>query len=380
MLKTAFLSLAVCLVAFGAEAKFSITEFNEPLAKIPTAKGDLALDVGVGSGGYHLASDPDDVFYTITDRGANIDCKDDLEILGEDFCKKGKIFPIPDFAPTIYKFQLTAEGAKILEKIPLKIGTNPASGISNPQTEISFGIDKNELRYDPDGIDAEAIVVTSKREFYIADEYAPSIAYVSASGEILERFVPKGVGETLKDAKVKTTEILPAKLRDRELNRGFEALALSPDESTLYTALQSPYEGQKDSKIVPFIAINLKDKTIAGEYFYELDGWEKFALDTKKKPRKQNDVKLSEMASLPNGDVIVLERISKSTRLYKISPQNAKSGEVLQKQLVLDSDTLQGLVAKIESLIIATPKLWYLINDNDFGIEGDKTKFIKVEF
>lgn len=377
MLRAIFVSIGASLAVFGASV--SVKDFHEPLGSITTKKGELNFSVGIGSGGFHLASDPKNVFYAITDRGINIDCKDSQKILGEKFCEKGKIFPMPSFSPTIYKIEVTDDGYKILQKIPLKTRSKQITGISNPQTEISFGIDKNELVYDPDGIDAEAIVVTKNREFYIAEEYGPSILHVSKDGEALERFVPKGVAKTLEGSDVKLSEVLPQSLRQRQLNRGFEALALSPDESTLYTVLQSPIKGEENSKLVPFIAIDLKSKKIKGEYIYELDSWRNFTRDASKKEREQNDVKLSEMASLPNGDIIMLERISASTKFYKISPKEAKVGEPLKKTLVFDTDSMDKFPSKIESLIIVSPTSWYLINDNDFGIEGDKTKIIKLD-
>ena len=69
----------------------------------------MNLSVGVGSGAYHQQGDPADVVYLVTDRGPNIDCKDDEKLIGEDMCAAGKIFPSPAFIPTIYKLQADFE-------------------------------------------------------------------------------------------------------------------------------------------------------------------------------------------------------------------------------------------------------------------------------
>ncbi|MDO5045848.1 esterase-like activity of phytase family protein [Campylobacter sp.] len=373
--------LSFLLVSAAYALNFKIVEFSDPLGKIDTKKGELRLDVGIGSGGFHLHGDANNVFYTVSDRGANIDCKSANKILGEEICKKGKIFPFPNFSPTIYKIKMLKSGYEILEKIPLKTASGkPLSGISNPDTEAAFMVDGSKIKDDVNGLDIEAVVVTKKREFYIADEYGPSIAYVSSDGRVLQRWVPKGVAASLNKADAEIIENLPAKLRQRELNRGFEALAISPDESILYMVLQSPYESEKNSREVAFLAIDIKSKKVVGEYIYKTDEWSSFKKDIKKKPREQNDVKISEMASLPNGDLIVLERISKSTKFYKIDIKNAKKGEILSKELIFDTDSLDKFPSKIESLIIVSSDEWYLINDNDFGIEGDKTKIVRVKF
>ncbi|QCD52999.1 esterase-like activity of phytase family protein [Campylobacter sp. RM16192] len=315
------------------------------------------------------------------DVGVNIDCKSSKKILGEEVCSKGKIFPFPNFSPTIYKIKILNDGYEILEKIPLKTSSGkPLTGISNPDTEAAFTLNGSNIKDDVNGLDIEAIVVTKDREFYLADEYGPSIVHVSSDGRVKERWVLKGVAASLSRADTKIVENLPAKLRQRELNRGFESLAISPDENTLYTVLQSPYIGDENSREVVFLAINIKNKKVVGEYIYKTDEWSNFKKDTKKKSRKQNDVKISEMVSLPNGDIVVLERISKSTKFYKVDIKNAKNGEVLSKELVFDTDNFDKFPSKIESLIIISSDEWYLINDNDFGIEGDKTKIIRVNF
>ncbi|MBF6676593.1 hypothetical protein CSPB12321_06545 [Campylobacter sp. RM12321] len=44
-----------------------------------------------------------------------------------------------------------------------------------------------------------------------------------------------------------------------------------------------------------------------------------------KRKKKANDVKVSEMATLPNGDLVVLKRVSKTTKFYKINPKNLQN-------------------------------------------------------
>lgn len=41
-------------------------------------------------------------------------------------------------------------------------------------------------------------------------------------------------------------------------------------------------------------------------------------------------------------------------------------------------DDLNKFPTKIEGLAIISPQEWILVNDNDFGIEGDKTHIIRL--
>ncbi|MEA2116765.1 MAG: esterase-like activity of phytase family protein, partial [Thermodesulfobacteriota bacterium] len=203
---------------------------------------EMRFDVGIGSGACRLASDPEGIIYTVTDRGPNIKTKDALKLMGVDFAgKKGKIFPTPNFSPTIYKLEVRDGRVTVLDKIQIKTADGrPISGISNPDTEPAWDVNGKEMSYDPDGIDAEGIVKLKDGTFWIGEEYGPSILHVGMDGRVIERWVPEGVGESLADAGYEVKELLPAILRKRALNRGIESMAASPDEKYLYFAMQSP--------------------------------------------------------------------------------------------------------------------------------------------
>lgn len=373
MKKSIILSFILATFCFGikfevidADMKFN-KDFNLPF--VP--------NIGYGSGAFHMKNDEKDIIYTITDRGINIDCKDTKKILGDEYCKEGKVFPYPEFSPTIFKLKITDNGYEILQEIKLKTSENNLiSGVSNPNTEPSFSLDKKEI-YDVNGMDSEALAIASDGIIYIADEYGPSIFIADKNGVITERLVPKGVAKTLNGATYKITECFPSKLRERQLNRGLEAIAISNDEKKLYTILQSPYKDEIDKKIVPFFVIDRAKKEVLKTFLYPLDDVKSFTKDNKKKIRKQNDVKISEMSALPDGNLVVLERISKTTKFYKINPKNVQNG-VLQKELIFSTDNYDGFPSKIEAIAIIDKNNWILINDNDFGIENDKTQIIKV--
>jgi hypothetical protein len=124
-------------------------------------------------------------------------------------------------------------------------------------------------------------------------------------------------------------------------------------------------------------------------------------MDNKKKQRKQNDVKISELTAVAVDKLVVLERISKTTKIYHVdltaadnilgshwddvatSPSleqsDASQMKVLHKKLLLNSDDLGGLMKKIEGLAWLGGDKWIMVNDNDFGIANDPTYVVPVK-
>ncbi len=410
---------------------------KESLGTVNFAGGaSLELEVGFGSGATHRPGDPANVFYTLTDRGPNIKCKNSGEMLGvEDFCGVGnsadKIFPMADYTPRIYRIRLTDNfSAEILEVIELKNSAGDAiTGLTNPltatNTEKSFGPDGKRIAFDAEGLDTESIAALRDGSFWISDEYGPSLVHVAADGTILQRVVPASVAVDLQDAGYPVTGLLSDILKYRKLNRGIESVAVSEDEESLYFMMQSPlanpdeaaYETSRHVRLMKY-ALN-GDGSLGdalGEYVYTLDLPLTYADlhsgngDLKKgKPRKQKNVKVSEMLAVGNDELIILERVSKVTKLYRVSlasgnnilgndislapVSNQESSESrtlaqiydpasldarpLRKALVFNSltDLPEGmsLPSKVEGIARLDKDYVLLINDNDFGIEGDAT-------
>jgi len=404
-----------------------------------TGGNSLDLSVGVGSGAFHYPGDPSNEFYAVTDRGPNVACDDSETIIGiKDFCKKnngevdesGKIFPVKDFTPTIYKFRITENdgtlGYEVLEKITLKDDNGDAiSGVVNPlistDTENGYASDKNQLSFDAEGVDTEALVRLKDGSFWLADEYGPSLIHVAADGKIIERVVPEDVAMDLSDADYKVTGSLPNIYKKRKLNRGIESVAVTPDEKYLYFIMQSPLANPdgaayKQSRNVRLMKMALNDdvsiKENIGEYVYVMDRPMTFADKTLNtgdlkagKYRAQKDVKISEMVAVGEDDLIVLERISKVTKLYRINlahadnilgsyydninaekslekhfDLNSQNATPVIKQLVFNSmtDTPDGIdmPKKVEGIAMLDDEHVLLINDNDFGINGNESKAV----
>lgn len=380
--------------------------FTDNLDILTTEGGQhFHFTVGIGSGACRLASDPENVIYTVTDRGPNIKTVDGQKLLGLSYeGKSGKIFPTPNFAPTIYKLTIADGRAEVIEKIQIKDDTGiPVSGISNPDTEPAWDINGNTLTYDPEGIDAEGIVKIQDGTFWVGEEYGPSILHVAGDGKVIERWVPEGVKAGLTGSGYDIKEKLPAILRMRPLNRGIESMTGSPDGRFLYFAMQSPLanpdkQAYMVSRNLRIFKIDRKAGEVVGEYLYQIDPPESFQKDYAKKKRKQNAVKVSELTAVGSDILVVLERISSTTRFFRIdlsgaenilgskwddpatSPSLEQSLDVagVEKKLLMDTDSIGGLMKKIEGLAWMGGDRWIMVNDNDFGITGDPTEIATV--
>lgn len=380
----------------------AMDKLNFPLGSVTFSNGfTLDADWGLGSAATHKAGDDANTFYSLTDRGVNIKCKDDEKIIGLDICEKGKIFPFPSFAPSIIKYTLDDENVTVKEVISLKDRCGkPISGISNPLstfTELAYDINGNEIAYDPNGVDTEAIAALSDGTFWLSEEYAPSLIHVAADGKILKRLVPKGLEQELKCANYCVRGDLPEILKLRHANRGIESLAVSLDEKTLYFIMQSPLDNPDYGKTrnVRLYQMNIENPSDIKEYNYQLDLPDTFNKDNESKTRKQSNVKISEMIVMEDGTLMILERISDTTKLYQVdlakeTPIDASQSDTLEesddvpsvkKTKLFDTDLEHGYTSKIEGIADLGDNNYLLINDNDFGIAGADTivKIAKID-
>lgn len=415
----------------------NLLEVSIPVKQVKFPNGTTkAFDVGIGSGAFHYPQDGANTFYTITDRGPNIPCDDAPDIIGmTDFCKdaqgnpdpSSKIFPVPEFTPSIYRFQLSDMNAyqriqlRNSQGVPISGLTNDlklthADGSSSSNTENSYAADASLKTFDNGGLDTEALVKLSNGTFWLGEEYAPSLVHVAADGTIVNRVVPAGVETQLANAGYPVSGDLPEIFAKRRLNRGIESVAVSPDNKYLYTIMQSPLsnpdaDAYKASRNVRVLKMALNPdgslQQVLAEYVYVMDIPQTFVADAAR--TKQNDVKISEMVALDTDDLVVLERISKHTRLYRIKldgasnilgsnwdkiatrPSLENTSDLaaanimpVTKSLVLDSRKLEAqkgisLPSKVEGIALLDDKFIALINDNDFGIADAKSQVVVLD-
>jgi hypothetical protein len=263
------------------------------------------------------------------------------------------------------------------------------------------------LADDADNFDLEGIVRLSDGTFWVADEMGPSIALLSADGRILKRHVPADAADDYRTSEAEIVANLPAVLSKRAGNRGFESIAISPDEQFLYTIMQNPlanpdmrtYQNAKNSRIFKIERMTGK---LVGEYVYRLDDPMTFGADPSD---KQNDPRISEMTALGMDRLLVLERTEKTTKLHEINlagatnilgskwddaatrPSLETSNDLTGTDIIPVSKTLRfdtfislkDAPEKIEGMAFLGDGTLVLINDNDFAIRGDETKVILVK-
>ncbi len=383
----------------------------------------MNLKVGIGSGAFHAAGDAPNRVWLITDRGPRIDCQLSKEMIGLDVAEtcagdvRGKIFPLPGFAPTIYGVDLGADNvARLTVTLPLKGKSGkPVTGLPNlltvAPTVTAFDITGKPLNPDPSGLETKSLAKLADGSFWVADGYAPSLAEVGADGTVLKRLVPSGTAGDFSEADYAVEDTLPAILAKRRANRGIEAIALTPDEAALYVMTQSPLEvpdetAFRNSSTLRLFKVDRKTGAASSEYVYQLDPPDTFRSDSAKKLRRQSDVRLSEMIALSADVLLVAERIDRTTKVYRVNlagaglvpaalddPNSLPSLEQLspetmasrslrpaEKTLVFDSDDIPGLPRKIEGLAVMSEREMVIVTDNDFGMEGGDAKMLRLIF
>ncbi len=379
-----------------------------------------SFTVGLGSGAFRHPADPADMITTVSDRGPNFTCKAAKTIIGEasqPLCqdvKRARFYPTPDYSPSIYRLVLDRETGRFAVKDVISLKTasgRPVSGLVNRQkvavNDQAIDLAGQTLAFDPDAVDAEAIVRMSDGSFWIAEEMAPSILRVTADGRIVKRFVP---ADAAKDYKLADTEIsatLPAILSKRQPDRGIESLALSPDEAFLYFMLQNPlanpnWKTYARAKNTRLFKMDSATGELLGEYVYQLDDPQSFALDPSD---NQSAPRVSEMTAIGVDRLLVLERTNKTTKLHEITlagatnilgskwdlkktkpslekKKNLSKSGVIPVEKILRFDTARDFKdapVKIEGVAILGDGSLALINDNDFGITGEATVVLIVD-
>ena len=371
----------------------SIREFQN--AKF---SGSVSNDrkVLLGSVGSDLWRGPDDApgeFWMVTDRGPN----GQIRVDG----KNRRTFWVPEFNPTIVRVKLEGRSIQVLDAIPI-VGRSgkPVTGLPNlreiDETPYDYSA-QVELRFNVNGLDTEGLVRTTKGEFWLADEYGPSVVRVDKTGRVIKRYVPAGVKLPAADYPVE--EAFPAIFGKRKINRGFEGIAISSDEKTLYAVLQSPLhnpdrktgDASRNTRIVVFDAE--KGKAVA-EYAYRFDVAKEFDTNPKTAP---DEMKLSAVVSLNPTTLLILERTDLVAKLYTVDmsratnilntqwddpdspsslesladPQTAELS-VLPKSLLLDLSRFKEMPEKIEGLAVIDRNTIAVANDNDFDSEESK--------
>ena len=400
---------------------------DQELGTIEFPAGTMRLRSSFGSGLGQRAGDPANV-WAVGDRGPNLKVKTLLSLYGADAfaplkgVKGAKIMPRPDLGPAIARLEIGEDKVTLIETLRLTDAAGaPVSGLPMPgseaaEAEPAFDLQGRPIAPDPSGLDSEGIAPLPGGGFLVGDEFGPSLVHIDAAGRVVERIVPDNVD--LAGAAYPVRRALPAIAAKRQLNRGFEALALSGDGRSLFLAFQSPLAhpdeaAHEAARHVRLWRLDAASFAVTGQWLYPLDPPESFRRDAAEGEMVWSDLKLSEIAWLGGVDgagaaaegdsLLVLERGSKTTKFYRVTLSDAaalapehldlatrptveqlsaagRAPAELAKELVFTTDDAPEIGADLEGMAILSARALLLVNDNDFGVEGAETGFWRVRF
>ena len=349
--------------AYPKEGRYySLSNMSIPYCKI----GSDEVYLGLGSG----ASAIDDLTYTklhyfATDNGYSSDCGT------QSFCTNSddKIFLLThsEFTPAILEFSLIGESsARLIKIIKLKDRNNQyISPFFHPIMETNsskHAFDRNNqaIATDTTAMNVKAVAkLTSDRGYWVGDSYLASIAHVSETGIISKRFVPK-------DWNVSTSydinDSLPAALTKRQVYAGIEALAVDEDNAKLYFMTAKPLNGDVNTNIrIYTVSLNsdLNDLAIpvaiSNDHNYTL---------------QNANNRVSDM-EFKDGKLFLIEDDGSNSRVY---------GYNLTTHAVWEAtDSTLNLPTKMQGLAPTGSAKYLLINDNDFGQNGEKNDIVFVD-
>jgi hypothetical protein len=386
------------------------------LGALDLPRGRLAVRAGFGSGLSRRPGDPPGRVWAVCDRGPNIKLKPAIERFGLEalaphrHLEGAKLMPRLDLGPAVAELQVEEDRVALVRTLRLRTaGGKPLSGLPMPGPhavqEPAFGLGGEELGTDPTGADTEGVAAV-EGGFWVGDEYGPSLLRLDEAGVVLDRWVPEGC-EPLQEAGYRLSPCLPALAGKRQLNRGLEAIAT--DGARLWIAFQSPLahpdvEAHKAARHVRIWRLDASSGAVEAQFLYPLDQPSTFRRDLGKGEVEWADLKVSEMAHVGGERMLVLERGSETTKLYRVeltpayatdpahldvatrptieemSGARALDQPVLEKTLLFTSDDAPEVAADLEGLVLLSPRELLLSSDNDFGVDGAETSFWRLRF
>lgn len=294
------------------------------------------------------------IFYGLTDRGPNV--------FFEENGKKFLIVTAPNFTPCILKIEvnLKTKTAEVVDALKLSFeGKNvgfisPIKNNTSPNQTLIVDTDGNPLVSDKLDIDPESLAIDKDGNFWVADEYGPSLNYVNfKTGNIEARFTPN--------------EGLPEILKWRQVNKGFEAVAVAPN-GLVYMALQDTLDINKETKdtanfirIVEFNPITLASRMFA--YPYERNIYKR--------------MRISDMDVLNEDELILIEKgITKDSKFHDfVFKTNIKEAQDITNMKIAGKDLEYSDLANLDTLLLKKEKI---IDMRDHGWKHKKMEGLAV--
>lgn len=356
--------------------------WREPrLAEIRTPRGKLRLTFGPGSGLSRRPGDPPGVVWGVGDRGPNLKIKTAIELYGLDHLAPlldrdgAKVLPVPDFQPCLAELSVGRRRVRLERLLPLVGPEGPLSGrapagSAEAAMEPTFDLSGHVLPADPAGVDTEGVAALPDGTFWVCEEYGPSLMRIDADGRVVRRWTP--AGHTLPGAE----DVLPEKARRRRLNRGFEGVTVSGDDAVIYVVFQSALEGEPRERTAIW-KLDAATGALLAEYDYPFDRPDTFTADVAAGEAGAKDLKVCDLAWIGPDRILVLERITRSARIYAV---DVGEPGPLAKTLVFTTDDHPQIAQDLEGVTLLSRRELLLVSDNDFGVEGAETRFYRLTY
>jgi hypothetical protein len=345
-----------------------------------------------------------DEFWVVTDRGPNYAIEKRVPAAPRGagaFGRGAKYFPLPAYQQKIQRIRLDRATGKAVVVSSTGIRTRhgsptvglPSNAAGMTTAEVAYadpddggsGLAASSSGFNLEGIAEDRLVLSGveRRVFWTVDEYGPSVQMIEADpalpafGRILREYVP-GVSPDPASGMFS----LPAVLRRRRDNRGFEGVAVT--SRAVWAMVQSSFEasfGDEDSRLHRLLRL---DKATGAAVTY---GYEHLA-EPEALGSKHADVKVSDMCAFGEREFLVLEHGRAFTHLYRIRVDDGttpllesedgayEKGAVpcvpVGKTLVADlTPTLARLETppKPEGMALVDPSTLALCFDNDYGFD-----------
>jgi hypothetical protein len=419
MKKIILLSLLLC-ATYNSNAQINLQNtYSNTTSQTIGNFQSITFREGGFSGLNYIPNTNGTEFWTVTDRGVNVDAANantgaSVSSQYPSGCVPtyDKIYGFPNYAPKIMRLKIVGNEVQILQTISLKRpnGTD-ASGLLNPTdfgstaAEVAStnvvtdcaNFNANTVAKDIWGIDSEGIDVDSQGNFWICEEGGPTIWKVNPNGVVLKRYTPYALTQPEDIA-------IDACFGFRRNNRGFEGITIAPN-GKVYTIIQSPMYYKNVSGVAGSATLGnsrihriLEIDPITGVqkmYAYVNDG--QIGASTDIRPRDQ---KIGDLKAINNTTFLVIEQALRGTqnvkKLYKIdltgatevqsglsyssntktleeldSPANLTTAGVtpVTKTLAFDlhANGWQTTIEKAEGIAIIDANTIVICNDNDYG-------------
>ena len=170
------------------------------------------------------------------------------------------------------------------------------------------------LSFDPEGF-----AISPTGNFYVSDEYGPSVYEFSSNGSFIRAFTTPNTILPQANGTPNFVDGRPILTSGRQDNRGFEGLTLSPDGTKLFAMLQDPLvnEGSPDgrrSNNLRIVEFDTATGLSTAQYIYQLES----LVDINNRiPGTENDfgsnsqgrnIGISAITAINNNEFLVLER------------------------------------------------------------------------